>query len=77
MPYVILGYRETKGLRHLLWIRLCQAIDIHIIWVVIDSCHSKCTGINKIYILNPTVVAKLLQYSGSRVEHKDEFSLYK
>ena len=25
----------------------------------------------------PTVVAKLLQYSGSRVEHRDEFSLHK
>ena len=35
---VQLGYRETKGLRHLLWIRLCRAIDIHIIWVVIMPC---------------------------------------
>ena len=35
------------------------------------------SGINNIYILNPTAVAKLLQYSGSRVEHKDEFSSYK
>ena len=42
-----------------------------------DSCHSRCTGINKIYILNPTVVAKLLQYSGSRVEHRDGFSSHK
>ena len=25
-----LGYRETKGLRHLLWIRLCRAIDIKV-----------------------------------------------
>ena len=25
----------------------------------------------------PTTVAELLQYSGSRVEHKDEFSSYK
>ena len=25
----------------------------------------------------PTAVAKLLQYSGSRVEHRDEFSLHK
>ena len=33
--------------------------------------------INKIYILNPTAVAKLLQYSGSRVEHRDGFSSYK
>ena len=29
-----------------------------------DSCHSRCIGINKIYILNPTAVVKLLQYSG-------------
>ena len=38
MPCVQLGYRETKGLRHLLWIRLCRVIDIHIIWVVIMPC---------------------------------------
>ena len=38
MTCVQLGYRETKGLRHLLWIRLCWAIDIHIIWVVIMPC---------------------------------------
>ena len=25
---------------------------------------SRCSGINKIYILNPTTAAKLLQYSG-------------
>ena len=42
-----------------------------------DSCQSRCIGINKIYILNPTTVVKLLQYSGSRVEHRDEFSLHK
>ena len=42
-----------------------------------DSCHSRCIGINKIYILNPTAVAELLQNSGSRVEHRDEFSSYK
>ena len=41
--------------------------------VVLDSCQSRCIGINKIYILNPTVVAKLLQYRGSRVEHRDGF----
>ena len=35
------------------------------------------SGINNIYILNPTAVAKLLQYSGSRFEHRDGFSLYK
>ena len=44
---------------------------------MIDSCHSRCSGINKIYILNHTAVAELLQYSGSRVEHRDEFSSYK
>ena len=43
----------------------------------IDSYHSRGAGINKIYILNPTAVAKLLQYSGSRVEHRDGFSSYK
>ena len=42
-----------------------------------DSCHSRCIEINKIYILNPTAVAKLLQYSGSKVEHRDGFSSYK
>ena len=43
-----------------------------------DSCHSRCCGINKIYNLNsPTAVAKLLQYSGSRVEHRDGFSSHK
>ena len=42
-----------------------------------DSCHGRCIRINKIYILNPTVVVKLLQYSGSRVEHMDGFSSYK
>ena len=29
-----------------------------------DSCHSRCIRINNIYILNPTAVVKLLQYSG-------------
>ena len=43
----------------------------------IDSCHGRCIGINKIYILNPTTVVKLLQYSGSRVEQRDGFSSYK
>ena len=38
-----------------------------------DLCQSRCFGINKIYILNSTVVAKLLQYNGSRVEHRDGF----
>ena len=41
------------------------------------SCHSRCIGINKIYISNPTAVAELLQYSGFRVEHRDRFSSYK
>ena len=45
--------------------------------VVGDSCHNRLFGINKIYILNPTAVAKLLQYSSYRVEHRDEFSSYK
>ena len=44
---------------------------------LVDSCHSSCIGINTICILNSTAVAKLLQYSGSRVEHKDGFSSYK
>ena len=43
----------------------------------IDSCHSRCIGINKIYILNPTAVVELLQYSGFRVEHRDGFSSHK
>ena len=30
-----------------------------------------------IILIPPTAVAKLLQYSGSRVEHGDEFSSYK
>ena len=34
--------------------------------------------INKIYnLIPPTVVAILLQYNGSRVEHKDGFSSHK
>ena len=47
-----------------------------IVWLG-DLCHSRCIGINKIYILNSTAVAELLQYSGSRVEHGDELSSYK
>ena len=36
------------------------------------------SGINKIYNLIPsTAVAMLLQYSGSRVEHRDGFSSHK
>ena len=30
-----------------------------------------------VILIPPTAVAKLLQYNGSRVEHRDEFSLYK
>ena len=30
-----------------------------------------------LYLFPPTVVALLLQYSGSRVEHKDGFSSHK
>ena len=43
-----------------------------------DSCHSRGAGINNIYKpkFPPTAVAKLLQYSGSRIEHRDEFSSY-
>ena len=41
-------------------------------WVILMQ--SRCIGINKIYIQNPTAVAELLQYSGSRVEHEDGFS---
>ena len=32
MTCVQLGYCETKVPRYLLWIRLCSAIDIHIIF---------------------------------------------
>ena len=46
-------------------------------WRHLILCHSRCIGINKIYILNPTSLAKLLQYSGYRVEHRDGFSSYK
>ena len=45
--------------------------------VLVIRMQSRCYGINNIYILNPTAIAKLLQYSGSRVEHRDEFSSYK
>ena len=44
-----------------------------------DSCHSRVIR-NQQYlypIFPPTAVVKLLQYSGSRVEHKDGFSSYK
>ena len=42
-----------------------------------DSCHNRCTCQQNLYPRIPTVVAKLLQYSGSRVELRDEFSWYK
>ena len=44
-----------------------------------DSCHSRGAGINYIYKpkFPPTAVAKLLQYSGSRIEDKDGFSSHK
>ena len=43
-----------------------------------DLCHSRGAGMNNIYKpkFPPTAVAKLLQYSGSRIEHRDEFSSY-
>ena len=45
---------------------------------VSDSCAVGYAGINKIYNLTPPiVVALLLQYSGSRVEHRDRFSSHK
>ena len=44
-----------------------------------DSCHSRVIR-NQQYLypkFPPIAVVKLLQYSGSRVEHRDEFSSYK
>ena len=44
-----------------------------------DSCHSRVIW-NQQYLypkFPPTAVVKLLQYSGSRVEHRDGFSSYK
>ena len=44
--------------------------------VVCDSCHSRVIR-NQQYLypkFPPTAVAKLLQYSGSRVEHRDGLS---
>ena len=43
------------------------------------SCHSRVIR-NQQYLypkFPPTAVAKLLQYSGSKVEHRDRFSSYK
>ena len=42
-----------------------------------DSCHSRVPDQQYLYLFTPTAVAKLLQYSGSRVEHRDGFSSYK
>ena len=43
-----------------------------------DSCHSRLfRNQQNLYPKAPTVVAKLLQYSGSRVELRDGFSSYK
>ena len=44
----------------------------------IDSCHSRVirNQQNLYPKFPPTAVVKLLQYSGSRVEHRDGFSLY-
>ena len=45
----------------------------------IDSCHSRMIR-NQQYLypkFPPTAVVKLLQYSGSRDEHRDGFSSYK
>ena len=44
-----------------------------------DSCHNRVIR-NQQYLypkFPPTTVVKLLQYSGSRVEHRDGFSSYK
>ena len=44
-----------------------------------DSCHSRVIR-NQQYLypkFPPTAVVKLLQYSGSRVKHRDGFSSYK
>ena len=45
---------------------------------MVDSCHGRGAGINNIYKpkFPPTAIAKLLQYSGSRIEHRDGFSSY-
>ena len=44
----------------------------------IDSSAVRYAGINNIYnLIPPTVVAMLLQYSGSRFEHRDGFSSHK
>ena len=45
---------------------------------IIDSCHRRYAEPTKFMTkFPPTVVVKLLQYSGSRVEHRDGFSSYK
>ena len=47
--------------------------------MISDSCHNRVIR-NQQYLypkFPPTTVVKLLQYSGSRVEHRDGFSSYK
>ena len=77
--------RLTKS-AHFLPVRTDHSLDKlvelyikEIIWLhgILIRMQSRCIRINKIYILNPTAVAELLQYSGSKVEHKDVFSSYK
>ena len=47
-------------------------------WKALDSWAQRMVRINKIYnLFLPTDVAWLLQYSGSRVEHRDGFSWHK
>ena len=43
-----------------------------------DSWHIRCfLNQQYLYLIPPTAVARLLQYSDSRVEHKDGFSSHK
>ena len=44
-----------------------------------DSCHGRVIRNQQYWFpkFPPTAVVKLLQYSGSRVEHRDGFSSYK
>ena len=44
----------------------------------LDSCHSRVIlNQQNLYPRVPTAVAKLLQYSGCKIEHRDGFSSYK
>ena len=48
-----------------------------LICLITNLCVVGYAEINKIYnLISPTAVAWLLQYSGSRVEHKDGFSTH-